>query len=533
MKKELVGIFVCILLIVTVLPVTGIQRSYDFKLSDKSLLNNSNWTEKQKLFASDGNGINHFGHSVSIDGDVALVGAYRDDDNGEYSGSAYIYKLINTTWIEQAKLIPSDGEEGDGFGCSVSLHDDTALIGAWHDDDNGEGSGSAYVFIKDGNNWIQQAKLLPYDGKIKMYFGLGVSIHGDTALIGAGGDNIYGNMSGSAYVFIRNDNTWNHQAKLIPSDGDERDYFGWRSVSIDGDIAIIGSNNDDDKGENSGSAYVFQRIGTIWVEQTKLLSSDGEKKDNFGCSVFLDGETALIGATGDDDWYACTGSAYVFTLNGDNWIEQAKLFPPDPNYLGYFGYSVSIKGDTALIGAEGNNSAYIFNRYGNNWTKKAKLLPSDGVDRDHFGCSVSIDGMYAFIGSESNNNGLSRGSAYVFIDNEKPITPKICGPKKVKPETMYDYYFGNCVDPEGSNMTYYVDWGDGNVEEGFVESGSIFNLSHNWTRKGVYIISAKLIDNYGLESDLATLEITVPRTRVRLRLLDMFPIFQRFLNYFL
>ena len=270
-----------------------------------------NWTQVQKLLASDGAAYDYFGFSVSLDGDTALIGTYFDNSNRYASESVYVFTRTGTTWALQAKLFASDGSAGSNFGASVSLDGDTALIGAhFGDDDYGGRSGSAYVFIRTGTTWTQQAKFLASDGAADFEFGRSVSLSGDTALIG----EPY-SINGSAYVFTRTGTIWTQQQKILTSDGAEYDEFGW-SVSLDGDTALIGAHFDDVNGYSSGSEYVFTRTGTTWTQQAKLLASDGEAGGTFGCSVSLDGDTALIGALGADDNGYWSGSAYVFKKGG-------------------------------------------------------------------------------------------------------------------------------------------------------------------------------------------------------------------------
>jgi len=222
------------------------------------------------------------------------------------------------TATEVAKLLPADGAEVDQFGGSVAVSGDTAVIGASYDDDNGVESGSAYVFTRDGAGvWTEVAKLLPADGAGLDWFGRSVAVSGDTAVIGALGDDDNGVISGSAYVFTRDGaGVWTEQAKLLAADGAEGDDFGV-SVAVSGDTAVIGARRDDALGSNSGSAYVFTRDGAgVWTEQAKLLAADGADGNFFGWSVALSGDTAVIGAYGDDDNGYYSGSAYVFQLEG-------------------------------------------------------------------------------------------------------------------------------------------------------------------------------------------------------------------------
>ena len=220
---------------------------------------------------------------------------------------------------EEQKLIASDGAANDYFGISVSLSGDTALIGADCDDDNGWGSGSAYVFRYDAGSgtWNEEAKLIASDGETYDHFGWSVSLSGDTALIGACGDDDNGSDSGSAFVFRYDtgSGTWNEEAKLTASDGATHDYFGY-NLSLTGDIALIGAYGDDDNGSESGSAYVFRYdagSGT-WFEDNKLLASDGAGGDQLGRSVSLSGEVALIGAESGDGNVTDSGAAYVFDV---------------------------------------------------------------------------------------------------------------------------------------------------------------------------------------------------------------------------
>ncbi|MCX5635489.1 MAG: FG-GAP repeat protein [Planctomycetota bacterium] len=193
------------------------------------------------------------------------------------------------TWLERQKLLASDGTAGILFGRSVSISGNYAIVGASSDDDNGGDSGSAYIFNRDGTNWVQQQKLTASDGAASDQFGYSVSISGDYAIVGAYGDDDKGSASGSAYIFKRDGTSWVQQQKLLASaDGATNDYFG-RSVSISGDYAIAGAYGDDDKGSCSGSAYIFKRDGTSWSEQAKSngMAQAGASRQSFSHRMVL------------------------------------------------------------------------------------------------------------------------------------------------------------------------------------------------------------------------------------------------------
>ena len=429
----------------------------------------SAWTQSAKLTADDGAAYDYFGNSVSLSGDRALIGAVYDDDNGSSSGSAYLFDYDGSTWIQRVKLTASDAVAndrfgtsvsldgnraligadnrgfayifeydgtawqqsdkliaddrgaGDMFGCSVSLSGDRALIGSSWDNDRGTFSGSAYIFDYDGSAWSQSAKLVADDGASDDWFGYAVSLSGKRVLIGAYRDDDRGVDSGAAYLFDYNGSDWIQSVKLTASDGAAEDWFGY-AVSLSGDRALIGAHYDDDRGTKSGSAYIFDYDGSAWSQRAKLTASDGAAYDYFGKSVSLSGNRALIGAYGDDDQGSKSGSAYIFDYDGSTWNQSAKLTADDGEEDDWFGRSVSLSGNRALIGAYGDNdvqgSAYIFDYDGSTWSQHAKLTADDGENDDRFGWSVSLSGDRALIGAYRDDDlGSRSGSAYLFEYN--------------------------------------------------------------------------------------------------------------------
>ncbi len=378
-------------------------------------------SQETKLRASDGVGYDYFGTSVSIAEETALVGAQAASGRGDGLGSAYIFEREagNTgVWAQAKVLAASDRYPTDRFGCSASLSGESALVGAYQGlNTDGFYAGSAYVFVRSGTNWVQQAKLVPLDIAVGDHFGEAVFLSGDTAIIGAPYTDDRGDSSGSAYIFSRSGSVWTQRAKLVPSDGGEYDLFG-TSVSLSGDTALVGAYGDDRQGFATGSAYVFTRTNDVWTQQAKLTASDGTGGDVFGFTVSLSGDTAIVGAFGGDS-ASKPGSAYVFVRSGTNWSQQAKLTGNDATGASKFGRSVSLSGDVVVIGDIGDDdsggysgSAYIFARDGNAWSQQVKLTASDGAASDVFGISVSLSEKSALVGSSGDDG--SRGSAYVF-----------------------------------------------------------------------------------------------------------------------
>jgi len=371
-----------------------------------------------KLLAADGAEWDLFGISVAVDGDTAVIGAQRDDDHGAESGSVYVFTRSDGVWTQGAKLLPSDGVEDSWFGHSVAVDGDILVIGSPRNDAQGSNSGSAYVFTRSNGVWIEQAKLIPNDAFQGDIFGLSVAVDGDTAVIGAHSSGTPTLSSGAAYVFTRSNGVWTQEAKLIADDGDSGDYFGF-DVDVYGDTALIGAVSDDDNGADSGSAYVFTRSNGDWTQQAKLLPPDGLAHDQFAFSVAVDGDTALIGATADDDNDSNSGSVYVFSRSNGVWSQQGKLLAADGVTGDSFGWSVAMDGDVAVIGARFDDSwsgsAYVFVRSDGVWTQQAKLLATDRAEDRSFGSAVALAGETAVIGAwQDVDNGFNAGAAYVF-----------------------------------------------------------------------------------------------------------------------
>ena len=380
-----------------------------------------------------------FGYSVAVDGDIAVVGAYQDDSdepNGIVdSGAAYVFtRSGGVVWDEGVKLTASDGAPYDNFGISVAVDDNTIVIGASGDDDNGADSGSVYVFTRDPYSgvWSQAAKLTASDGEALGYFGQSVAVSGDTVLVGAYQDDDEGNDledSGSVYVFTKptseggwsdwhdlpqtatnenNDDKDRLTAKLTASDAADDDNFG-TSVALDGDTAVIGAPGDDDNGIDSGSVYVFVKPLNGWATTSthtaKLTDRGGAAGDSFGVSVAVDGVTAVVGAHQHDDKGIDSGSAYVFMKpSGTAWITTstwtAKLTADDGEAFDYFGYSVAVDGDTAAVGAyqdddkgADSGSVYVFTKDSETgtWRQTNKLTEDPGEADGWFGYSVAVD----------------------------------------------------------------------------------------------------------------------------------------------
>jgi hypothetical protein len=358
--------------------------------------------QQAKLTARDGASGDLFGFAVAIFNSTAIVGAFNKGPGG--AGAAYAFVRSGTSWSQQAELKASDGAISDQFGTSVAISGSTAVVGAYRKD---SGAGAAYIFVRSGTIWTQQAKLTASDRAAGDGFGASVAISGSTAVVGA----TYHSHAGAVYVFLRSGATWTQQAELTASDGVANDNFGL-SVGISGSTAVVGARF---KNSNTGAAYVFVRSGATWAQRAELTASDGAANDYFGISVAISGTTLVVGAYGKTSF---TGSAYIFTGSGATWTQQAKLIASDGAANDDFGISVAISGSIAVVGSPGKTAstgaAYVFGRSGTAWSQLAKLTASDGALNDQFGVSAGLSGTTGIVGAYANNQ--SSGAAYVFAN---------------------------------------------------------------------------------------------------------------------
>jgi ketosteroid isomerase-like protein len=361
---------------------------------------------------------------VALSGELALVGAVGANNQGSSSGAAYVFeKQGDGTWMQVAKLSATDSDLNDTFGFSVDLLGGRALIGALFDDEMGNNSGAAYIFEQQvGGLWLQTAKLTASEAAGDDRLGYSVALAEDLALVGALGDDDNGADAGAVYVFEQQpDDSWMETHKITASAGGAGDDFGF-SAAVDGTRALIGAKSDDDQGSDGGAAYIFEQQGDgSWMEMAKLTASDGATMDAFGQSVSLSGDRALIGSVFSDEGDN-SGAAYIFERQGDgSWMETAKLNGGGDAHE--FGGSVALAGDLALVGAVGaddlgqtSGTAFVFEHQDDgSWMIVAEVNATDINAGNYFGWSVALSGERGLFGSPSDTGqGSGIGAAYVL-----------------------------------------------------------------------------------------------------------------------
>lgn len=417
--------------------------------------------EDLQLVGTDTQPFDHFGNSVAIEGDTMVVGAAFANGGTNGQGAAYVFERSNGAWVQRSKLIASDGATDDEFGSSVSISGDTVLVGAGLGDAGAGDEGAAYVFTRTGNSWSEQQKIVASDGNPSDFFGYRSHIDGNLLVIGAP-------LADSAYVFELAGGVWLERAKLVSSSS-ESFRFG-SSVAVQGDSVFIGDSSEG----ASGALYVFARSGNSWVEAQRLEASDAGVIPTFGDSVAVDGDTLVVGAADLNSGFTTAGAAYVFTLSNSSWVEQAKLIASDASVGDRVGDSVAVSGDDIVLGApadhaDGNQNsagaAYRFARSGTSWSESSKLIGSGASAGDEFGRAVAIQGDLALVGSQRTEAVFAFG--LVDADGDGFLASVDCNDANpaINPGVVVD----------GVPLTGVDNDCDGDVDEDFVGSEVTFH----------------------------------------------------------
>ena len=389
--------------------------------------------ESAILIASDAAENDRFGSNICISGDLAAVASTKNDDQGDDSGSVYLFhRQSDNTWLETAKLIPEDISTNDKFGSGISIDGDRMIIGAQYAMNNGSRCGCTYIYERQSDGtWLQQAKMVPWDGEGQDNFGDEVCLQGDLAIISNPRDD---SNSGSVRIHERQaDGTWPETGRLDLGNGEPGQFFG-QSISISGNALLVGAGG---VGEFTGAAYYYVRQADgQWLLEEVFMADDGDPGDQFGTSVHLHAGRAVIGAFKDSDQASFGGSAYVFEcIPGGGWGQFAKLTAPATATEDYFGRCVRVLGNRILVGAEGqdvaaNNGGALYSfrhQLDGTWTHTATMTSSDASSGDLFGRSFDLMGTRVIAGSYVNDTsaGSNAGAAYIF--DLEPLPPTCHG----------------------------------------------------------------------------------------------------------
>ncbi|MFT5284808.1 MAG: hypothetical protein ACI8TQ_000966 [Planctomycetota bacterium] len=363
-----------------------------------------------------------FGQAVGLSADYAISGAHFHDGLGTDSGSAYIFERIGGVWQEVIELEASDITTGDRYGWAAGITSEVAAVGARYNDDAGYGSGSIYIYERVGGTWSETAKVVASVETESDFYGNSVATARDIVATGAPSFDGDGVDYGAVYVIEKDVGGWSETAILTASDAEIGDNFG-TDVAIDSGALVVGVKGGDDFGDQSGAAYVFEKIDGSWTETAKLLPPDGGAGDGFGNAVAIHKKTIVIGAILDDDQGTDSGSAYVYQKQAGSWNYIAKLEASNADEYDYFGASVTVSDDVILVGAWGAEAggielgaAYKFQNLNDQWIETSILTVGGTEISPHFGYTLELSNGTGMIASRGELGG---GVARFFTDMDK------------------------------------------------------------------------------------------------------------------
>lgn len=361
----------------------------------------STWAQVARLTAPGELEWEVFGSAVAMGSEHAFVGSYLEYFTAGHGGAVHVLRRSNGQWTDEPTLHAGDTTPEDFFGYSIAIDAETLVIGAPGADRTLEGSGAVYDFGRKNHSWIQVAKLHAVSDANIYWLGQAIAIDQDTIATTAFGYDADGNRTTRIITFVRTAGTWIQEAVLIPADSIIGDYQN--AVAIQQDTLVVGTPCANWYCGDPGSAAVFERNGSAWTQETVLTAPDGSPSDQFGMSVSIDGDTVVIGASGDDDAFNGSGSAFVFSRSGNEWTHVAKLLHRKGENLGggVFGWAMARHGDMVLLGAYGDGyaaesagAAYVFSL--RDWDEDGVPNESDDCPSSMFRRSVDCNGRPLF-----------------------------------------------------------------------------------------------------------------------------------------
>ncbi|MEW6745865.1 MAG: hypothetical protein AB1486_24250 [Planctomycetota bacterium] len=387
--------------------------------------------EDQRLTVPDPS--REFGTSVAVHGDV-LVAGMPAVEVAKRHGVAFVYRFDGETWGQEERLL-SDSADDYAFAHSVAVFGPTILIGVPGAYFPPYTLGAAFVFRFDGTSWVKTQELTVDSTHRGDSFAAAVALDGTVAAVGAPGADGADLDAGAVHVFRDDGSEMLHDGSVYASDGLPWDYFGW-SVAVNGDALLVGAPGHDEAGERAGAAYVFRHDGSRWRFEQELLASDAAPEARFGYTVALKGDVALIGAQGDHETF---GAAYVFVFDGNCWTEQQKLVPGESVVGNRFGCAVAADEGVLAVGAfistkRARGAVHLFRHDGSAWIEQYKALSSDLAWGQHLGYSAALSGPALVAGATAWND--NQGAVLVFDARELRLTAE---PAVVRPGDLLTF----------------------------------------------------------------------------------------------
>jgi hypothetical protein len=402
--------------------------------------------QSERILEPAGDTVEHdsFGTAVAMSGNTMAIGGINADGVEVGAGAAFIFERTNGGWVQTTRIFASDGRaepvpglpgkfRSDSFGSTVAIDGDTVIVGApGHNHTGGvSNSGAVYVFRRVRGVWVQEAELLSPTPNDLDEFGAGdgfggIGISGDTVVVTDQGRFPF--LPGAVDVFTRTNGVWVLATQLtVPDDF----FFTPSSVAIDANTVVVGSSQSDaPTAFDAGAAYVFRFSGGQWSAPVTVAAADATPGAQFGSSISLRDNSIAVGAITAPGATFLSGAAYVFTAQDGVWSQQAKLVADDGQDFDNFGFSISVSGQTVVVGATGHTppvagvfqigATYVFRVRDDRWSEVAEVYASDAISGGDFGVAVAVLNTTLVVGADLQHppvEGYPGGEAYVYSLN--------------------------------------------------------------------------------------------------------------------
>lgn len=350
---------------------------------------------------------NDFGYSLALSGDTALIGAWSEDDQ---KGAAYFYTRSGGTWIESQRIAPAEQRLNDEFGIPVALDGDTAAVTArGYDLSHHSAAGAVFVYNLTGGSWVQSQLLIAPGPPSGTYFGIALALKGDYLVVGTPDATVNGNRSqGAVFVFVRSHGLWTLRQELTDPEGTVNSRFA-SVVAVSSEGTVFAESEASVNGlSGAGAVLVYSRNGRTWTQTQKLTANVPEENAYFGTAIACSDSTAVIGAySATVDGLSGAGKVYVFTDNSGTYTQTQELVSPDPQAYSSFGGAIAIARSRLAIGAPAmqigdhafQGATYLFDGAPGSYVFRQQLTASNGAANSEFGISVGLSPDTVLVGA--------------------------------------------------------------------------------------------------------------------------------------
>ncbi len=331
---------------------------------------------------------NYFGVELAMSGDTLAISAPFDDERGVDTGAVYIYIRQNNLWTQQAKLFASVPKSNSRFGSSIDLEGNTLVVGAPSEHSSANYAGAAYVFVREGTSWSQQARFVLGSTDFNAHLGSAIDLDGETLAVGSD------QGKGTIHFFNRSGAQWT-EAPRISYEGWLGDQFG-SSIKLKDGLLVVGAAG---YSAEAGAVFIYVRTATGWQRQQTIYGQ--HEHADFGRSLALLGDTLVVGAPRHFANGQSGGATYIFRRGSTGWSQEAFLLVPGLQFNDQFGIALALNDSMLVIGALGKapkgwccgpvGLAYVYTKQTTGWQQQMILQRPMFTEVDHFGSAIALE----------------------------------------------------------------------------------------------------------------------------------------------